>query len=440
MLWREGKWYNDDRADSTETGQTIGKMYLCPVQKILIKNIRALFGAREICPDRLKGPEMADGAVLEDAWLAIEDGLIADFGSMKDWPGISDWRDLEVIDAEGSAVLPGWADSHTHLVYAGSRESEFTDRIRGLSYQEIAARGGGILNSAAKLADTPEEVLFEQALIRAKKAMDMGTLAFEIKSGYGLEPEAELKMLRVIRRLRDSLPVPVKATFLGAHAVPARFKGDADAYMREVLEVMLPEVAAQQLADYTDIFCEAGYFHPVHLKQLAEASAKYGLRCKVHVNQFQSIGGVKAAVESGCLSADHLEVLNAEDLEALRGSDTMPVALPGCSLFLGIPYTPGRAIIDGGMPLALATDCNPGSAPSFNMNLVVSLACIAMKLLPAEAINAATLNAAAAMELSAEMGSITPGKKARIIITEPVSGIDFLPYSFGENLVKRVLY
>lgn len=425
---------------SPKKGHTIGKVYLCPVQKILIKNIKALFGARESCPNRLNGPEMADGSVLEDAWLAIEDGLIADFGSMQNWPGISDWRDLEVIDAEGSAVLPGWADSHTHLVYAGSRETEFTDRIQGLSYQDIAAKGGGILNSAARLAVTSEEELFESAYRRATKAMALGTLAFEIKSGYGLELEAELKMLRVIRRLKESLPVPVKATFLGAHAVPARFQGDADAYMREVLEIMLPEVAAQQLADYTDIFCEAGYFSPDHLARLAEATARYGMKCKVHVNQFQSIGGLKAAVEHDCLSADHLEVLAEEDIEVLKRGGTIPVALPGCSLFLGIPYTPGRRIIDSGLPLALASDCNPGSAPSFNMNLVVSLACIAMKLLPAEALNAATLNAAAAMELSAEMGSITPGKKARIIITEPVSSIDFLPYSFGENLIKRVLY
>jgi imidazolonepropionase len=409
------------------------------MNKVLIKDIRFLMGVSDDPPAVLRGKEMAHLPVLENAWLAIEDGRIADYGSMENWPGISDWRNLEVIDAEGGSVLPGFVDSHTHLVHSGTRETEFVDRIRGLSYADIAARGGGILNSAAKLANALEDDLFEESLKRVKQAMRMGTLAFEIKSGYGLNLEAELKMLRVIKRIKEAVDVPVKATFLGAHAVPNAFKGDPKGYVKHVIEIILPRVAEAQLADYIDVFCEAGYFDVEDTLQIIEAGMRYGLRAKVHVNQFQAIGGIAAAVNAGALSVDHLEVLNDDDLLALTGGGTIPVALPGCSLFLGIPYTPARKLIDAGLPLALASDYNPGSAPSANMHLVVALACSQMRMLPAEALNAATLNAAAALELEGEVGAISPGMRANLIITEVIPSPEFIPYAFGSQLIKNVL-
>lgn len=409
------------------------------MKKVLIKDIRFLMGVSDDPPAVLRGKEMAHLPVLENAWLAIEDGRIADYGSMANWPGISDWRDLEVIDAEGGSVLPGFVDSHTHLVHTGTREGEFVDRIRGLSYADIAARGGGILNSAAKIANAHEDDLFEESLIRVKQAMRMGTLAFEIKSGYGLSLEAELKMLRVIKRIKETVGVPVKATFLGAHAVPLAFKGNTKGYVRHVIEIILPRVAEAQLADYIDVFCEAGYFDVEDTLQIIEAGMRYGMRAKVHVNQFQAIGGIAAAVHAGALSVDHLEVLHDDDLLALTGGGTIPVALPGCSLFLGIPYTPARKLIDAGLPLALASDYNPGSAPSANMHLVVALACSQMRMLPAEAINAATINAAAALELEGEIGAISPGMRANLIITEVIPSPEFIPYAFGSQLIKNIL-
>ena len=409
------------------------------MKKVLIKDIRFLIGVSEDPPAVLRGKEMAHLPVLENAWLAIEDGRIADYGSMENWPGISDWRDLEVIDAEGGSVLPGFVDSHTHLVHTGTREAEFVDRIRGLSYADIAERGGGILNSANKLAAVSEDDLFDESLHRVKQAMRMGTLAFEIKSGYGLSLDTELKMLRVIKRIKEAVDVPVKATFLGAHAVPSAFKGNTKGYVQYVIETILPRVAEAQLADYIDVFCEAGYFDVDDTLQLIEAGARYGLRAKVHVNQFQSIGGIAAAVKAGALSVDHLEVLNDDDLFALTGGGTIPVALPGCSFFLGIPYTPARRLIDAGLPLALASDYNPGSAPSSNMHLVVALACSQMRMLPAEALNAATLNAAAALELEGEVGVISPGMRANLILTEVIPSPEFIPYAFGAQLIKCVL-
>lgn len=406
--------------------------------KLLIKNIKGLVGAYEHAPGRLSGKALAKLPIIEDAWLAIEDGCFADYGKMADWPGISDWRDLEVIDASGSYLMPGYIDSHTHLVHAGTREGEFVDRINGLTYAEIAARGGGILNSAAKLANADEHMLFDDALQRAKKAMASGTLGFEIKSGYGLSSETELKMLRVIRRLKEVLPVPVKATFLGAHAVPLEFKGDTNAYVDEVIERMLPRIAEEHLADYIDVFCEEGYFSVDQTLRIIEAGAKHGLKAKLHVNQFTSGGGVAACVAAGALSIDHLEVLTPEDLNALTSGATLPVALPGCSFFLGIPYTPARQIIDAGLPLVLATDYNPGSAPSWNMNLVNALACTKMKLLPAEAFNASTINGAAALELEDCCGAVVPGFRANFILTEAMPSFDFMAYSFGENNIKKV--
>jgi imidazolonepropionase len=376
---------------------------------------------------------------INDAWLALEDGVIVDYGAMAEWPGISDWRNLEVIEADGRMVLPAWCDSHTHIVYAGSRVGEFVDRIHGLTYEEIAARGGGILNSAGLLKDTPEEVLVESALQRLNHIQAIGTGAVEIKSGYGLSLESELKMLRVIDTLRKHSPLTIKATFLGAHAIPTEYKTNPEAYVDLLVDTMIPEVAAQGIAEYIDVFCEQNYFSVAQTERIMEAGVKHGLRPKTHVNQFNAIGGVAASVKYNALSVDHLEVLTAEDIAALQGTDTMPVALPGCSLFIKIPYTPARQIIDAGLPLALATDFNPGSAPSGNMNLVNSLACVYMNMTPNEVINASTLNGAYAMGLHATHGSITIGKKASIIITEPIDQVGAMMYSFGRPCIERVI-
>jgi imidazolonepropionase len=410
------------------------------MQKLLIKNIRFLAGVYTDNPGVVRGRDMQHLPVLEDAWLAVEDGRIADWGAMSDWPGINDWRGLEVMDATGRAVLPCWADSHTHIVYAGNREEEFAMRLRGATYQEIAERGGGILNSARKLADTDEETLYTAARERLHDMILQGTGAVEIKSGYGLTTESELKMLRVIRRLRDTMPIPVKATFLGAHAFPEPYRDRPDAYVDLLVNEMIPAVAAEGLADYVDAFCEKGYFTLEQTARILEAGVKHGMVPKVHVNQFNAFGGVALSAKYGALSVDHLEELSDDDLHMMERTPGMiPVALPGCSLFLGIPYTPARTLIDRGMPLALATDYNPGSSPSGNMNLVVSLASIKMKMLPEEAIVAATQNGAAALQLDHEVGSITPGKRANLIITKPLPSLTYLAYAFGSNHTEEVL-
>ncbi len=378
---------------------------------------------------------MKELPTIKNAWLLIENDEIANYGSMENFPEI---RADETIDATGKIVMPTWCDSHTHIVYAGNREQEFADRINGLSYEEIANRGGGILNSAKTLQETPEDEVYEQSAKRLEEVIKLGTGAVEIKSGYGLTEEAELKMLRVIKKLRKNYDLPVKSTFLGAHAIPKNYKNDPDAYMDIVINDILPKVAEQKLAEYIDIFCEKGYFSIQDTHKLLSAAKKFGLKPKIHVNQFNAIGGVKAGVEHDALSVDHLEVMNEEDIEVLKGSNTMPVALPSCSLFLSIPYTPARRILDAGLPLALATDFNPGSTPSGNMNLVVSLACIKMKMTPEEAINAATVNGAYAMELSETHGSITKGKKANFIITKEIPSYTYLPYAFGSNSIESV--
>lgn len=375
---------------------------------------------------------------IKDAWLAVEDGKIADFGLMSEWPGISDWRDLEVIDAEGKWVTPGFADSHTHIVYAASRAGEFSDRIKGMTYEQIAARGGGILNSAAKMAEANEEQLFQDALQRIYEVIQTGTTAIEIKSGYGLTKEAELKMLRVIQRLKKESPIPVKATFLGAHAFPEAYKSNPQAYVDMMINEVLPIVAQEQLADYIDVFCEKNYFSVEDTLRMIKAGAALGLKAKIHVNQFNAIGGVKACVENNALSVDHLEVLTDEDVTSLQSGNTIPVALPGCSLFIKIPYTPGRVLIDAGLPLALATDYNPGSCPSGNMGLVMSLACINMGITPEEAFNAATINGAAAMELAHETGAIVPGYRADFLLIKPLHEMAELPYYFGRNAVEEI--
>lgn len=402
---------------------------------LLLTNIKELLQVREPNILRVSGSDMKKLPTIKNAWLLIEDDKIADFGSMDNLPELNADK---TIDATGKIILPTWCDSHTHIVYAGNRELEFADRINGLSYEEIANRGGGILNSAKTLQETPEDEVYEQSAKRLEEVMKLGTGAVEIKSGYGLTEEAELKMLRVIKKLRENYDLPVKSTFLGAHAIPKEYKNDPDAYMELVINEILPKVAKEGLAEYIDIFCEKGYFSVEDTNKLLSAAKEFGLKPKIHVNQFNTIGGVKAGVEHDALSVDHLEVMNHDDIEILKGSKTMPVALPSCSLFLSIPYTPARGILDAQLPLALATDFNPGSTPSGNMNLVVSLACIKMKMTPEEAINAATINGAYAMELSETHGSITKGKMANFIVTKEIPSYTFLPYAFGTNSIESV--
>jgi imidazolonepropionase len=404
--------------------------------KVLLKNIKELLQVRESAPQKVGGSDMKHLPSLKNAWLLIEDDLIAGFGKMAE---LEPPTGAEVINCAGKIVLPAWCDSHTHLVYAGNREQEFVDRINGLSYQEIAEKGGGIVNSAKKLQNTSEDELYRQSAVRLEEVMRLGTGAIEIKSGYGLTTEAELKMLRVAKKLGENYPITIRTTFLGAHAVPTEYKGNKEGYMDLICHEMLPKVASGKLADYVDIFCEEGYFTVADTHRLLSEAKKYNLIPKIHVNQFNAIGGIAAGVKHDALSVDHLEVLTAEDIKALQGSNTMPVALPSCSYFLSIPYTPGRELINAGLPLALATDYNPGSTPSGNMNFVVATACIKMKLTPEEAINAATINGAYAMGLSDTHGSITKGKKANVIITKEVPSYGYLPYAFGSNLIDVVI-
>ena len=403
--------------------------------KILIINIKELIQVRENGILKVSGAEMNELPTIKNAYLLIENNIISDYGDMKNCPTISV---DSTIDATGKMVLPTWCDSHTHIVYAGNREQEFVDRIKGMTYEEIANRGGGILNSAKKLNETSEEELYNQSKKRLEEVMKMGTGAVEIKSGYGLSVQGELKMLRVIQKLKANYPIEIKATFLGAHAFPTEFKENHQGYIDILINEMLPAIANENLADFIDVFCESGYFSVSETEQIMEAGNKFGLVSKIHVNQFNAIGGVKAAVNNKALSVDHLEIMNHDDIEVLKNSDTMPVALPSCSYFLGIPYTPARTIIEAGLPLALATDFNPGSSPSGNMNFVVATACIKMKMTPEEAINAATINGAFAMDISKTHGSITVGKKANIIITKPINSIYELPYAFGSNHIDSV--
>lgn len=401
----------------------------------LITNIKELLQIRESSISKVSGAEMAILPTIKNAFLVIENNLIADFGPMDNLPKI---KADTLIDASGKMVLPTWCDSHTHIVYAGNREQEFVDRINGMTYEEIANRGGGILNSAKKLNETSEEEIYSQSKARLEEIMHLGTGAVEIKSGYGLTVDGELKMLRVIQRLAQNYPVTIKATFLGAHAFPIAFKENHKGYIDSIINEMLPEIAKDKLADFIDAFCETGYFTVEETEQIMEAGIRYGLKPKIHVNQFNSIGGIQAGIKYNALSVDHLEIMTKEDIEALKSTETMPVALPSCSYFLSIPYTPAREMIKAGLPLALATDYNPGSTPSGNMNFVVATACIKMKMTPEEAINAATINGAYAMEISETHGSITIGKKANIIITKPIPSYYQLPYAFGSNLIDSV--
>ena len=407
--------------------------------KTVIKNISELIQTENTPRKWVAGKDMSKLSTIKDAFVEYENGIITSFGSMSDWNGIEDWNNTEIIDAEGGMVFPSYCDSHTHLVFAASREGEFVDRINGLSYEEIANRGGGILNSAEKLQNATEDELYESAFSRLNNLIQMGTGAIEIKSGYGLTLDAELKMLRVIKRLKENTEVSIKATFLGAHALPKEYKDNKEGYMNLVIDEMLPQVAEEKLADYVDIFCEKGYFTVEDTIRLLEAASKLGIQAKTHVNQFNSIGGVEASVKLGALSVDHLEEMEEQDFEALKNSDCMPTILPSCSFFLGIPYGPAVKMMEKGLPVALATDYNPGSTPSGNMNFVSSLGCIQMKMTPEQVINATTINTAYAMGLEKELGSICIGKKANLFITKEISSYSYLPYSFGENVIEKVV-
>ena len=400
----------------------------------LFINIKELIQVREISIKKVSGAEMNILPTIKNAFLLIEKDRIIDFGPMQSLLVSAD----KIIDCTDKMILPTWCDSHTHIVYAGNREQEFIDRIKGLSYEEIANNGGGILNSAKKLQEASELELFEQSAIRLEEVMHLGTGAIEIKSGYGLTLEAELKMLRVIKKLRENYNLPIKATFLGAHAFPSKYKNNKEGYINLIINEMLPKIAQENLADFIDVFCEKGYFSVEDTDRILCAGKKYGLIPKVHVNQFSTMGGVEVSVKHKALSVDHLEVVNDNDVKALISSETMPVALPSCSYFLSIPHTPSRKLIDNGLPLALASDFNPGSTPSGNMNFVIATACIKMGMTPEEAINAATLNGAYAMNLSDVVGSITKGKKANFIITKKIPSYGFIPYSFGSNLIHTV--
>lgn len=409
------------------------------MSKILIKNIKGLVQYGENLPSVRKGKEMKELPILENAFLALEDGVIVAYGLMSDWGGIDDWRDLEVIDADGKYVLPAFCDSHTHTVFANSREEEFVDRINGLTYEEVAIKGGGILNSARRLAEMSEDELFDQALERVERLMSYGTGALEIKSGYGLSVEAEIKMLRVIKRLKSECSIEIKATFLGAHAFPPEHKENHRGYIDLIINEMLPIIKKEGLADYIDVFCERNYFSVQEMAEILEAGIAIGLKPKVHVNQFSAMGGVAKAVQLNALSVDHLEEISDEDIEALKGSNTMSTILPSCSHFLSIPFGDARRLMENDLPVALASDFNPGSTPSGNLSFVWSLACVKMKMTPEEALNALTINAAYAMELSDSHGTISLGKTTPIIITKQIPSLAYIPYSFGDQLIERLI-
>ena len=401
---------------------------------MLFTNIKELIQVREISIDFLSGKEMNILPTIKNAFLLVENGLILDFGTMENCPKTK----FKIIDAKGKMVLPSWCDSHTHLVYADNRESEFEDRINGLSYKEIADNGGGILNSAKKIHAISEDALYQKSKTRLEEIIRLGTGAVEIKSGYGLTKKSELKMLRVIKKLRDNHPIEVKATFLGAHAVPNEYKDDKSGYIKMLIDEVLPVIQKENLADFIDVFCETDYFTVSETDQILKAGFKQGLVGKIHVNQFTAFGGIQVGVKNNVLSVDHLEEMRDQDMQALIGTKTMPVSLPSCSYFLNIPYTPARKMIDLGLPIALASDYNPGSSPSGNMNFVVASACIKMRMTTMEAINAATINGAYAMNLHNKVGSITKGKLANLILTKEIDSYNFIPYSFGNSCIEKV--
>ncbi len=409
---------------------------------ILIENIKKLVLTEEKPRPYVKGKEMAEMDNLDKAWLLIRDGKIADFGAM----GVLDKSNLllgteevKLLDATGKMVFPAFVDSHTHLVYPASREIEYVDKIKGLSYEEIARRGGGILNTARKMQEISEDELYRQAMQRLDEIISLGTGAVEIKSGYGLSTESELKMLRVIKRLKQDSPLTIRANFLGAHAVPAAYKGRQTEYVDKVINEMMPRVAEEGLADFVDVFCDKGFFTVKDTERILEAGQKYGLRGKIHANELDYSGGIQAGIKYNALSVDHLEYTGDAEIEALKNSETMPTILPGAAFFLGMVYAPARKMIDAGLPVAMASDFNPGSAPSGNMQFILSMASIAYRLLPEEAIHATTLNTAYAMGISDVLGSIARGKKANVFITKPIPTLEFMPYAFGSNKVETVI-
>ncbi len=414
----------------------------------IITNIKQLVNVREK-NILLRGEMLSQLPIIKDAFLIIENGLIKDYGRMSDVRSQrledSDRSSLDTglqtttINANNATVLPTWCDSHTHLLFAASREEEFIDKIKGLSYADIAAKGGGILNSAKKIREISEEELYEKSFQRLVELIQLGTGAIEIKSGYGLSVEGELKMLRVIKKLKENSPIPIKATFLGAHSFPTEFKNDHEEYMRLIIDEMLPIIADENLADFIDVFCEKGFFNVDETIRICEAGKRYGLKTKLHVNQLNSIGGIEAGIKLNALSLDHLEVINKDEIEMLAGSNSIATLLPTAAYFLRLPFSPARKLIDAGAAIALASDFNPGTSPSGNMNVVVSMSCIQMKMLPEEAINAATINGAFAMEVEDEVGSIMIGKKANLIFTKPIPSIAYLPYAFGNNLIDKVM-
>ena len=404
--------------------------------KLLLKNIAVLLQIRPITTQKVSGPQMKELPKLQDAWLLLEDDVIHSYGQMSEMP---DFKDLKTLDCTGKIVLPSWCDSHTHLVYAGNREQEFVDRINGLTYEEITERGGGIHNSAKRLQNATEDELYESAMVRLEEIIRFGTGAVEIKSGYGLTTESELKMLRVAKRIKENTTIPVKTTFLGAHAIPLKYKDNRRAYIDLLIHEMLPNVVEQDLADYCDVFCEKGFFTMEETDEILKAAANLGLKSKIHANELYYSGGVQVGVANNAISVDHLECVGEAEIEALKGSNTMPTILPSTAFFLSMDYAPARKMIDAGLPVALASDYNPGSTPSGRMSFNLSLACLKMDMTPEEAINAATINGAFAMELEDKVGTITKGKLANVFITKPIPSIAFIPYAFGSDLVETVI-
>ncbi|HTA83742.1 MAG TPA: imidazolonepropionase [Bacteroidia bacterium] len=406
--------------------------------KILIENIKTIVGANPRPQEKVSGKEMSALPCIHNAWLSTENGLISGMGEMKD--GIPAKAGFDkVIDAKGKFVFPSWCDSHTHIVYAGSREGEFVDRIKGLSYEEIARNGGGILNSAERLNKTSEDELFDSAMHRLNEITKYGTGGVEIKSGYGLSVDGELKMLRVIKKLKEHSPLTIKANFLGAHAMPTKYKQNRQEYIDLIIKEMLPVIAKEKLADYCDVFCDRGFYTIEETDAILQAGLKYGLQPKIHANELDYSGGIQVGVKNNALSVDHLEFTGDAEIDCLLKSKTMPTLLPSTAFFLGLHYPPARKMIDAGLPIALATDYNPGSSPSGRMAFILSLACVKMKMLPEEAINAATVNSAYAMGLDKTHGTITIGKKANLFITQAIPSYSFIPYSFGSNLIGTVI-
>ncbi len=402
--------------------------------RTLIKNIKELVQVERQPKLRVCGKDMAQMETIKNAYLIIEDDKFAAFGPMLE---LKEQNADTVIDATGRMVLPSFCDSHTHLVYAGSREIEYIDKIRGLSYEEIAKRGGGILNSAKRVQEASEEQLYEDAMKRLEQMISFGTGAVEIKSGYGMTTEAEMKMLRVIRRLKETSPLTIKATLLGAHGIPMEYRGRQEAFVDLVINEMIPQAAAEGLADYIDVFTDQGFFTVEDTDRMLDAGAKYGLRAKIHANELAYSGGIQCAVRHNALSCDHLEYTGDAEIEALLGSETMPTVLPGAAFFLNMVHAPVRKMMDAGLPVAMASDCNPGSSPSCNMQLILSFACVNYRMLPEEAINATTINSGYAMGVSDMLGSIAVGKKANFYITTPIPTYEYLPYAYGENKVSR---